>query len=474
MTYAIYPPIGLARLGNSDTEFFIGPERRGSRGTEVQPNGTEVAVAAFKDSTFRVKPQAARFSVFEIPDGGGAPRPAQFPPGTTVKWSVQLINKKDGINRPGSPPAAPMTPTVKPGREDRIIDTGPQSITGPSAGPSPLTGSYRQHSVRLGELRTDSAQRLLVVGAEGRSESPTNSPIGGSFYNNADWHDDVADGPVTAEITLPAGPPPACAPAWVIVGPPDFAPGAEGVVTLYDVILQVALDEGWTTLPAQPFFVDHIRPMLERARNLRWVNNGSMWPLISDDWTALASTSAASKSFREDNAMLVRAAEDQLHDFTLRGWQSDYLDKWVAGTFDRGSTPNPDLAASLTRAVLDGSVGQGFFPGIEAGIIVTDPALYAQPFDFRFDHSKVAPGDITALMALPWQADFLKCSGSWWPAQRPDVAPQANGTRPPWLRPSMNHKRLVADVMKLGVVAPHTDAGGHEVFVETGRDPQLG
>jgi len=33
MKYAIYPPIGLARIGNSPTEFFIGPERRGSRGS---------------------------------------------------------------------------------------------------------------------------------------------------------------------------------------------------------------------------------------------------------------------------------------------------------------------------------------------------------------------------------------------------------------------------------------------------------
>src|SRR5205085_8748361 len=136
-------------------------------------------------------------------------------------------------------------------------------------------------------------------------------------------------------------------------------------------------------------------------------------------------------------------------------------------------SPNQAPAAIVTRAVLDGAVGQGFFPGIEAGIIVTDPALYVVPFDFRFDHAKVEPGDITALMAQPWQADFLKCSGSWWPAQRPDVAPQDNGSRLPWLRPSMNHKRLVADVMRLGVVTPATDQAGNPIVAERGRDPQL-
>src|SRR5262249_9118310 len=162
----------------------------------------------------------------------------------------------------------------------------------------------------------DAAQRLLVLGAPGKSESPSNAPIGASFYNNADWHDDVADGPVTVTVTPPGGAPaPAVTPAWVIVAPPDFAPGSQGVVTLYDVILQVALDKHWTKLPAKPFFVDHVRPMIERARNLQWVNNGAMWPLISGDFTALADTSAAAKPLREDTATLVRAAEDQLHDF---------------------------------------------------------------------------------------------------------------------------------------------------------------
>jgi len=472
MQYAIYPPIGLARIGNSPTEFFIGPERRGSRGTQVDGTGAEGEVTDFKDAAFRVKPQAARFTIFEIPDDG-LPRPAQFPAGTTIEWTVRMVNKKDAIARPGNPPAAPMKPAIKPGREDRIIDSQRQTISGPSAGPVALSGTYRQTNVALGQLRSDAAQRLLVIGGPGTSASPTNAPIGGSFYNNPDWYDDVADGPVTAKVTLPAGPSPVIAPAWVVVGPPDFSPASAGVVTLYDVLLQVALDHGGTPLPAQPFFVDHIRPLIERARNLRFVNNFATWPLISGDFDRLADPSAGSKPLREETALLVRSVEDQLHDFQLQGWQRDYLDKWVAGSFNPGAAPDPGAAATMTRAVLDGAVGQGFFPGIEAGIIVTDPSLYVAPFDFRFDPAKVEPGDITALMALPWQADFLKCSGAWWPSQRPDVAPQDNGARPPWLRPSMNHKRLVADVMRLGVVTPAKDQQGNDIGVERGRDPQL-
>src|SRR6478609_274487 len=139
MKYAIYPPIGLARIGNSPTEFFIGPERRGSRGTHIDSAGTETEVTSFKDEAFRVKPQAARFTIFEIPDTG-LPRPAQFPTGTTITWTVRAVNKKDAIDRPSEPPPTPMKPATKPGREDRIIDSQLQSISGPSASPVALSG----------------------------------------------------------------------------------------------------------------------------------------------------------------------------------------------------------------------------------------------------------------------------------------------------------------------------------------------
>jgi len=245
------------------------------------------------------------------------------------------------------------------------------------------------------------------------------------------------------------------------------------VVTLFDVILQVALDQQWIALPSRPSFPDDIRPMLQRASNLRWVNNAATWPLISTDWNALSNASPAAKPLRQQNANYVLSAEDQLQNFTIRDWQKKHLQQWIDGNFDSSGAPDPGPAALLTRAALDGTVGQGFFPGIEAGIIVQEPTLYSAPFDFRFDHSKVSPGDLTALMALPWQADFLKCNSSWWPAQRPDVAPQTNGARPPWLRPPMDHKRLAADVMRLGVNTQQIDASGKPVVIETGRDPQL-
>jgi len=37
-------------------------------------------------------------------------------------------------------------------------------------------------------------------------------------------------------------------------------------------------------------------------------------------------------------------------------------------------------------------------------------SLYGTLFDFPIDHSHVSAGDLTAQMALPWQADFLQCT----------------------------------------------------------------
>src|SRR5271157_2575004 len=81
-TYKIHPSIGIARLGNSDTEFYIAPETPaglpqacdGTGNQLYQPDGVgPIHVTQFKDAQGRIKRQAARFQVFvydEVsPDG---------------------------------------------------------------------------------------------------------------------------------------------------------------------------------------------------------------------------------------------------------------------------------------------------------------------------------------------------------------------------------------------------------------------
>ena len=480
MKYTIYPPIGFARLGNSPSGYFVGPEVRDSLGVEIANDYSETPVESFKDADFRMKRQGARFHIFEVPEDGASARPAVLPEGSTVQWGLELKNKKDAIIRLQRPPSRPMKVDLDPSRSDRLIHATAE-VEGAKAGPSTLNGKYRNSAIYLGEIRTDGRQRLIVLGGRGRSDSLSNPPasIGRGqygYYNNPDWFDDIADGPVTATLSIPGQPPAVAEPAWVIVAPPDFAPVSLGVVTLYDVIYDIAINEKWLQLPNQPYFETDIRPLIERTHNLRWVHDNRAWPAVSVDWEKLRSQSQADMKLRTDTAKLIRYVEQTMESgygrFELRGWQKKWvLDNWASGNFSQGEAPNQNMANVLTRSALDGTVGEDFFPGIEAGMNIQDPEIYlSSPFDFRFDHDKLEAGDLTAHMALPWQADFKKCASGWWPAQRPNTVVLANGTSTRWLRPNLTHRQMVDEVMKLGVVSS-TSTGK---IVERGRDKRLG
>src|SRR5262245_26543151 len=177
MIYKIFPPIGVARVGNSPDGFFIGPETPGALGSDLGTDGAEAPLSRFKDDAFRVKRQAARFRIFEFDDAGGAGRPAQLPPGTVVEWTVSLANRKDAVMRGGTPvpesaagPPPPL-PRPDPARANRAIAAA-ATVRAPLAAPVALAGSYltgtpQEEAVGLGELRTDPAGHLLVLGGHG-------------------------------------------------------------------------------------------------------------------------------------------------------------------------------------------------------------------------------------------------------------------------------------------------------------------
>ncbi|MCO6452681.1 MAG: LodA/GoxA family CTQ-dependent oxidase [Caldilineales bacterium] len=479
MKYKIFPPIGIARIGNSD-EYFIGPEWPGSRGIEIDDAGIERDVQAFKDNQFRVKKQAARFRIFEFADDSDAGTLFELPDGAQIKWHVHLVNKKSAINRPGSPPRTPTVPQLAKTKGDKVLDGGQRSIQGESATPVTFTTGIlpaEPHPSYLGEIRTDGAQNLMVLGGKGKSvgQGPINS-----FYTNRDWFDDVSDGPVRAEIVASDGsaliPIEQIEPAWVVVGPPDFAPTVTPVVTLYDVLFQV----GDLQLPGKLSFTQHVYPLIKRASDLHWVNDVSgdptgdpdYWSLISNDYQSLSDASDMAQDLRKKTAALIR--NQPLSAVTLRDFQLAVLKRWEAGEVqdDWAGTPSIDrdiAPPGLTRAALEACVGQGFYPGIEAGIIVTLKDLYNTPFDFRFDHTKLSAGDVTALMALPWQADFWACATSWWPTQRPDIIRgQANAiSGKEWTRSIGSYEDMVEHVNNLGFALPTADGQG---FTEVGRD----
>jgi len=481
----IHPSIGIARVGNSPAEFFVGPERPGAH---LRPRG------GYKDAQGRIKRQAARFRLFGYDTKGDLVKEITARD-ASITWTVHLANSKaagkqfDGLN-----PNAPLRNAAIADRKSLIIDPGPRAVTGPHSAASFDTGTFLGDVVPLGDIRTDGQARLLVLGGFGHSASPTNAPLT-TFANNDGWHDDVSDGPVSATVTLKSGGQTFNAVgAWVICPPPKFAPPIDSVITLYDVLLQVAVDKLGLNLPALPSFTNNIYPLLQRAINVGWVS-GMVSTQHAHKTLSAVIPPPGSKSARKaifnklrdpslppnqdfGDADMPMIWSDYYHDGKnqpLTRIQYEHMSAWKAGKFinDWFGPPKPAKGITphgLDRAALETCVGAAFYPGIEASWLLRDVYAFSEPF--RLDATTLKPGDITKQMAEPWQADFYDCAQddelAWWPAQRPDdVFPAGGGAQVQWVRKHVNSgSDMVKNWYKLGFVVKKGSK-----YLETERQP---
>jgi hypothetical protein len=269
--FAIHPAIGFARVGNSPDSDFLAPEL---------PGQLPDAGGSFKDAQGFLKRQAVRFRVFALDSQDrvlGEVTSAHAP----ITWSVHLANEKAAwynFDTALDIPGAVATPRRNAGfqgaaREGLRIDPGVRKITGPGAAPVAFdSGRFLNQRVYLGELRTDDAGRLIVLGGRGRSFSPLGSTLE-TFGNNDGWCDDTSDGPVHATIQW-NGQTYQADSAWVVVAPPNYGPGlAADARTLYDVIGQTMLEMGLMAERPVSFSAD-IAPLFLRLAGLQWVNQG--------------------------------------------------------------------------------------------------------------------------------------------------------------------------------------------------------
>jgi L-Lysine epsilon oxidase N-terminal/L-lysine epsilon oxidase C-terminal domain/Iron-containing redox enzyme len=519
---AIFPPIGIARLGESTSDYFLGPEL----------NPDEERPASYRDAEGKIKRQAARFHVFGFDARGTLVREITADD-AEIEWSVQLANKKaawftfDGAEHAraafanddnvtnvldprnnngvlyGRIVKNPKTGRYESDAKRKVLEIGPGScnICGRSISPADGqagdryrfrgvfkkgVGGYAGTSVYLGELRTDVVGRLVVLGGHGISEPVgPNGPEKGldrvahwitSYVNNDDWYDDTSDGPVTATVRLRNGKLLTARPAWVIVTPPDFAPQVTNLVTLFDVMEEVALaaklPDGPGTPKSRPIeqtsVEADVRPILERVNAYRWVSplglrgHGEGKPGAFDKNAVKATTALGDVGVSERDRFFslirkpvylgldpVTGAVAHTPDFdpgairqatayfmpplsgdqgdrtsgkastwlTVTRLQYERLKAWRDG-IPSGNAVGELPPARLTRVTLEACAGGAFYPGIEMTSIARDPTLYAE--SFRIDHDRISAGDITKFMACPWQADFYECRDDWWPAQRPD------------------------------------------------------
>ncbi|MFY3740323.1 MAG: hypothetical protein HMLIMOIP_000760 [Candidatus Nitrosomirales archaeon] len=324
--YKIHPSIGIARVGNADADqFFIGPETPGLPATGELP-GTRVP--PYKDNAGKIKPQAARFRIWEYKLIKGKYTPTRE---ITLKdsdiekitWTVHLANRKASFYKFDGEAGEYRSPAVLrnlgKNKEHLEIDPGPRTISGKNKKrvefkkgtstnprkerwPKP-PAIWPKEINYLGEIRTDDKGRLIVIGGKGISATNVpGTPIIDDI-NNDNWFDDVSDGPVTAQIKVKRGKNGKkkkifeAVGAWVIVAPPDFAPPIGNTVTLYDVLYDLAARE--LTIPKdnalydtelrslkdinrefkgrkllrdyEPSFNDEIFPILKHAADVVWV-----------------------------------------------------------------------------------------------------------------------------------------------------------------------------------------------------------
>ncbi|HYO60890.1 MAG TPA: LodA/GoxA family CTQ-dependent oxidase [Actinomycetota bacterium] len=473
----IHPAIGVARVGDSPDEFFVGPE-------VLCPTQED----SYKDAEGRLKRQAARFRIYGYDSDGDLVGEITSADAEIV-WEVHVANSKaawyDFVVAMDLAEAATLQVPRRNswmgagGRGDLVIDPGPKTLEARPGDIAPLDGgSFLGTPVSLGELRTDEAGRLLFLGGHGVSATPIPGNTLTTFSNNSGWHDDVSDGPVHATVTI-GGETVPVDPAWVVVAPPNYGPGIVSPQTMYDVMVD-AVTPMMVPRRKEPSFTADILPLLEQFADAQWVNAGF---LAQFGWGApneftrpeilrkLASTDVTYQELRRSIFYMFRQPGNAVPNdvqwppiygdafgnyddsakagFTVTPTLYGYLNSWMNGSFVADYDPDAPRPATLEdvddsarpamldRAALHWCMGGPFHPGCEMTWPMRQIAMYRAPFRLkerppgapRPDYgdylsadvaladdgplSQSGPGDVTRWMAVPWQTDTASCRSGY-------------------------------------------------------------
>ena len=439
---AIYPGIGIARIGNSTVEgdegYYVGPEI-----TTPPP----ILAVQYRDSTGAIKRQAARFRIYGYNAAGELVREL-LAADAEIVWTAHLANRKADWYRFAAALDLPEASSLSNARRNAAvpvsqrntlaIDPGPRQIEGKNiSGPAYQfdTGTFLGTTVPLGEVRTDNHGRLLVLGGHGHSASPEGKPIydpkDPDTFNNADgWFDDISDGPVTATVSI-AGRSIPVDPSWVVVAPPNYAPDVISWRTMYDLLVDTYVEAGWLPVPTTASFTQDILPTVSRLTNLQWVNKGFAAMFGSDGPLDFSNPSLLHKlsfkpapgepdvyqELRQTIFNSFRPANNSVNDERTWPWiygdafgsfdsspssnlslskvRSFQLARWVDGDFIADwPPPSPppatlsdipliDQPAMLDEAALHFCLADAFHPGCEMTWPLRHTSMYMSPFRFR-------------------------------------------------------------------------------------------
>jgi L-lysine 6-oxidase len=502
-TYRIHPAIGFARVGNAPDSFYLEPTSVGGLPIEcdgqgiakTDDEGRDMPVTQFKEAGM-IRRQAARFRVYRYEDGRA---PVEVSPGnglTSVTWTVHMANKKsawwnfselqgDILLGPNNTyeyqskfwngPAL-RNADVK-DRKTLITDPGPRTMTAPgpwleldalSAGDYPNVRfpgfAITPYPVTtLGRVRMTQQGALLVLGGYGNTGGPAGKPLT-SFAGGDGWFDDIADGPVTAEIktdegrTLSLG-------AWVVSASPKFAPELVNIATLADTFIDVGV-RAMGLCPALfqngaykddyvASFERDIRPIFESMKGYRWVANVDAMVSIATPGFDLTDASEGNRENRRtvfrmfrnpgegkygppelarehqqllaDNGfpmMPMNSGDNSIRNYFIEKFmaltptQFHLLRQWAEGHFVASRENDwASWASPLDIATAGNAVGEPMrnpavlVPGDPFRIKVARGYRALSPDrDETIAGDGCEPGDLTKRMAVPWQADFFDCT----------------------------------------------------------------
>jgi hypothetical protein len=454
--YRIHPSIGIARIGNSRTESFDGPDVPDIH--FIPPGGT------FRDATGRIRRQAVKFRVFEFVYDDAVPTKLKAvrlltQDDATIRWTVHMANTKSFTEPGGVHTSVPNDP-------------GPKSVDSDNPAVN-VVGRIFNTDVLLGTLEAFDASTLRVLGGFGES-GPPGTPQGTGLHW-AGWFDDVADGPVQAAVTLKDGTKPPVVPAWVVSGVPKFATPVTPIVTMYDAAYDIAVRHFAHTHPTDVDFTRDIFPVLHRAVMFQWVEaasrqghgagqpgdflDSSILALLSDPnpdpatpagaarlnvFTRLKNPSGGDTSTMSMPRLIGPASAEtpKANGLSLTPTQYETFRRWSLGDFKGGwngipmPVPFEKLAPerqpeALDRASLDTGVGGTYGPGIEVGRHFGELATFEA--GLRVHCTKPA-GYLTSTLSIPWPVDYQACGAGWWPAARPNRVMQSDHTFGNWAR----------------------------------------
>lgn len=495
--YKIHPAIGVARIGPGNQPYDA-PTTEGG----LPNDATEPGQVAFRDDNQQLNPQAAKFQIYRYdknnPDDPGALVEIGKDGVTDINWSVWLANKKacwfdfqGPIGEVGGYTADHGVRNSSVEGDDRqnlILDAGTQVVNTENRGPlafdvsSPyLEDLAPQKIARLGTMVMDESGAMRVIGGPGQSgqskqlfdmiTSPGHDfpyPTG-NFANNTGWFDDIADGPVTATLEVGDQTIEVDVPAWVLTGPPKYAPEMINLITLYDNIYDVAVREQnynpdlFSNEVFNPEYQVNLErdiiPLLSRPDLYQWVaslgphainghkmaaqyaqestlpQRAQLLEIVRPPKEPNLQTTASGRTampYLAGNNPLEASAPHQVF-LTLTETQFFYLEQWAKGKVDESAPACLPPGLQLDYGVLQNCVGGPFVPGIEITWISRNPVIYSEPF--RIKHKSgitqgslfypvankaytlkdlfeegVEPGSLCAFMAQPWQTDFNLCS----------------------------------------------------------------